>query len=243
MGAEALCHIEGLTRTRQDDHLFQLEVPHLSLRRGDRLGLFAPSGCGKSTLLNILALTLLPSQVDAFVYAIDDTVVDIKLAQSRSQDLSEFRARYIGYILQTGGLVPYLKVRENVALPLELLGIDGGDRVEELLDSLDIAHLRDRFPQQLSAGERQRVACARALVHKPQLILADEPTAALDQENARRCLDLLLAVAERQGATLVIATHNREHVRHIDLNHVEFRLEQGSKQKTTRFFLEPALEQ
>jgi putative ABC transport system ATP-binding protein len=128
--------------------------------------------------------------------------------------LSRIRARSIGFVLQTGGLLPYLDVGGNISLNRRLLGLPpAGDLIDHLVQALEIDHLRAKKPQQLSIGERQRVSIARALAHQPVLLLADEPTAALDPVLAERVMDLMLGLVNELGSAAVIATHEADRVR------------------------------
>ncbi|AIR88597.1 ABC transporter ATP-binding protein [Pseudomonas cremoricolorata] len=189
---------------------FSLEIERLHLRAGQVLGLVGPSGCGKSTVLDLLALTLAPDQAEHFSLHAEGGEHD--LAQlwrnARRDQLAALRSRQMGYVLQTGGLLGFLDVRDNIALPRQLLGLADDGSVERLATALELdGHLR-HYPAELSVGQRQRVGCARALVHAPQLLLADEPTAALDPLNAERVMRLLLSQVRQAGAACVIASHD-----------------------------------
>lgn len=189
---------------------FELHVPNLTIRAGAVLLLKGSSGCGKSTLLDLLALALQPDQVGQFQFTpCAEVQVDLdNLWRCRALDrLGWLRGEYIGYVLQTGGLLPFLTVRENIALPCRLLG-RAPDAVAELAERLGIAGQLDKWPGQLSVGERQRAAIARALAHRPSLILADEPTASVDPLNADTILNLLLELVGQFGVTTIIATHD-----------------------------------
>jgi putative ABC transport system ATP-binding protein len=185
---------------------YSLVIPGLQLRAGEQLAVVGPSGCGKSTLLDLLALVLAPDQVGQFEF----NRVDIAGLWRGDQQsaLANLRSRHLGYVLQTGGLLDFLDVRGNIALSRQLLGLRDDGSVARLAEQLEITDQLDKKPAALSVGQRQRVSCARALAHGPQLLLADEPTAALDPLNAERVMQALLAQARNNGACCVIATHD-----------------------------------
>ncbi|OWP73704.1 ABC transporter ATP-binding protein [Pseudomonas sp. K2I15] len=185
---------------------YSLVIPGLQLRAGEQLAVVGPSGCGKSTLLDLLALVLAPDQVGQF----DFNRVDIAglWRGDQQSELAQLRSRHLGYVLQTGGLLGFLDVRGNIALSRQLLGLKDDGSVARLAEQLEITDQLDKKPAALSVGQRQRVSCARALAHGPQLLLADEPTAALDPLNAERVMQALLAQARNNSACCVIATHD-----------------------------------
>ena len=191
---------------------YSLVIPRLQLRAGEQLAVVGPSGCGKSTLLDLLALVLAPDQAQQFEFSPGTRAVDIAaLWRAAGQNpLAELRRRHLGYVLQTGGLLGFLDVRGNIALSRQLLGLKDDGSVERLAEQLEIADQLQKKPAALSVGQRQRVSCARALAHGPGLVLADEPTAALDPLNAERVLQLLLARAREHGVCCVIATHDEQ---------------------------------
>jgi putative ABC transport system ATP-binding protein len=211
-----LMDLVGVRRLRvSSDSRFLLEVKRFVLRPGDRVAIVGDSGVGKSTCLDMLALTLAPTRWKRFDACFEDEGHAIGELWGRGQRsaLAGLRARHIGYILQTGGLLPFLTVRENVALPLRLLGeapAAARARAEALLQRLQMAGLGRRLPTDLSLGQRQRVAVARALVHRPALVLADEPTASLDRRNAESVLGLFAELLQEQGRAAIWVTHSAE---------------------------------
>jgi putative ABC transport system ATP-binding protein len=192
-------------------------VPQLNIERGTKLALIGESGSGKSTLLELLAMILMPTTSSEFSFspAAGDSTSDLgEIWRNRGSDrLSELRSRYVGYVLQHGGLLPYLTVRRNIELPRVLLGMEVGAVAEELAEKLSIAQQLDKLPSALSVGQRQRAAIGRALAHEPPIVIADEPTAAIDPVNSQRIMALFVALVEELGVTLILATHAHELVR------------------------------
>lgn len=233
MSAAPLLDISDLHVTRRAGaYEFRLEVPTFVLPAGGCVALLGKSGSGKSTMLDLLAMALPPDGAARFAFAPHGVVIDLAAAWRGGAALQDgTRARHIGYVLQTGGLLPFLSVRRNIALPAEIAGRGAPDRVADLARRLGVAHHLDRMPHALSVGERQRVAIARALVHQPKLVLADEPTSALDPALAVEVLDLLLAETRAEGAALVVATHDHDAAARLRLPVVAFeitRAEQGA---------------
>lgn len=185
---------------------YSLVIPALHLRAGEQLAIVGPSGCGKSTLLDLLALVLAPDQVGRFDFNQQD-IGGLWRADQQST-LAALRSQHLGYVLQTGGLLGFLDVRSNIALSRQLLGLKDDGSVTRLAEQLEISDQLVKKPAALSVGQRQRVSCARALAHAPQLVLADEPTASLDPLNAERVMQALLAQAREHRAACVIATHD-----------------------------------
>ena len=229
----ARIHMERLTKRRRGrDRSFLLTVDRFTLAPGDRIVLSGPHGSGKSTLLELIGLALMPDGSDAFRLeeaAGEDgrrpeVAVDLQALwrRGRHDELARLRARYIGYLPQTGALLPFLTVRENVALVQRLSG--RGDRawLEELRGRLDLAPLWAELPRQLSVGQRQRVAVARALAHRPGLVLADEPTAALDPAGADGVIRLLLALVQEIGCGLLLVSHEAGLAARLGLEELRF---------------------
>jgi putative ABC transport system ATP-binding protein len=190
---------------------FELYVPTLNVHPGQIVVLQGVSGSGKSTLLDLLAMVLRPEKCEQFMFVPKSGLsVNAWEAWQRNEldMLWQLRGEHIGYVLQTGGLLSFLTAYENIALACKLLRQPVREPVERIAERLGISEQLGKFPGKLSVGERQRVAIARALVHRPSVVLADEPTASLDPLNARRIIDLFLELVADLRMTAIIATHD-----------------------------------
>jgi putative ABC transport system ATP-binding protein len=175
---------------------------------GQVVGLRGPSGSGKTTVLNIIGCILEPS--GGRLRLEGQTVYDGRWLH---RDLRRLRLQKIGFIFQYHNLLPFLTSTDNIAIVLHLAGFSPAEargRAAELLDYLEVGHRRNAFPPQLSGGEAQRIAIARALANRPRIILADEPTAALDSQRAQIVMDLLRRVAAEQRAAIITVTHDEK---------------------------------
>ena len=180
----------------------------LAVQPGTSLAIMGPSGSGKSTLLNILAGTVLP---DAGCITLNFPAESIRWDQLDESGRVRVRRRHMGYVHQFFNLIPTLSVLENVLLPLQLNRmVNPHQAALGLLERCGLSHRLQAFPDQLSGGEQQRTAVARALVHKPALLLADEPTGNLDDANSQQVAELLLSACQETGTTLVLATHSTQ---------------------------------
>jgi len=194
--------VQGLGKRYAGAPVF--EHVSLSVSAGEFVAIIGESGVGKSTLLNCLAA------LDHW----DEGRIDVQGTDLASLDETAralWRRQHVGFVFQAFHVLPHLDVRQNVALPLMLLGQSGPaaqNRVDEMLAAVGLAGLGERLPQQLSGGQLQRVAIARALVHRPGLLLADEPTGNLDPQTASQVMALLLQQTREQGAALVLVTHS-----------------------------------
>jgi putative ABC transport system ATP-binding protein len=178
----------------------------LTVARGEIVALLGPSGAGKSTLLTLLGLILAP---DAGRITIKQTLVFD--GQCTCVNVRRFRRQHLGFVFQKANLIPFLTAVENVQLAMEINDVSpraARKRAMELLDYLDVADRADHLPTKLSGGQAQRVAVARSLGNHPSLILADEPTAALDSVRGRQVMDLFRKVAHEQNAGVIVVTHD-----------------------------------
>ncbi|MCR8724207.1 ABC transporter ATP-binding protein [Frigidibacter sp. ROC022] len=174
----------------------------LSVGRGESLGLIGPSGSGKSSLLMLLGGLERASSGQVRVLGQDLTALG-------EDALARFRRDHMGVVFQSFHLIPTMTALENVAVPLELAGAaDAFARAEAALAEVGLADRRGHYPAQMSGGEQQRVALARALAPRPEILLADEPTGNLDSANGAAIVELLFALVEKQGGTLVLVTHD-----------------------------------
>ncbi|MFT5659383.1 MAG: putative ABC transport system ATP-binding protein [Gammaproteobacteria bacterium] len=199
---------------------FRLLVPKLDIRAGENIALTGHSGCGKSTLLDMLALILRPDQAELFSLETEagkPRHIDQMWQRNKRDQLSQIRRLNIGYVLQSGGLLPYLTVRENIELPRRLINLADDDSINSISKVLGIHRQLDKLPGLLSAGERQRAAFARALSHRPSILLADEPTAALDPITARKIMAVVMELIKGLKITLITSSHDWAHVYKMDL--------------------------
>jgi putative ABC transport system ATP-binding protein len=181
----------------------------LDLAPGELVALLGESGTGKSTLLNCLAGLDEPDQGSV-------TLAGQTLAGLGDAQRAALRRRELGFVFQAFHLLPHLSVADNVALPLWLLGEPDPARVDEMLAAVGLGALGHRMPRQLSGGQLQRVAIARALVHRPRVVLADEPTGNLDSRHAGEVLQLLVDATRAAGAACLLVTHSERAAEHAD---------------------------
>lgn len=196
----------NLTKVFRTDEVETTALNEVSfeIKQGEFVAVMGPSGCGKSTLLNILGLLDNPSGGEYYF-------LDHEISNNSEKQRARLRKENIGFVFQNFNLIDELNVFENVELPLIYLGMKSSERkerVEEVLEYMKIGHRKKHFPLQLSGGQQQRVAVARAVVAKPKLILADEPTGNLDSAHGEEVMNLLEEL-NQNGTTLIIVTHSQ----------------------------------
>ena len=208
---EIMLRAENIERTY---HAGSVDVPALKnctleFEQGEFTAIIGKSGSGKSTLLRILGSVDEPDTGSV-------TIGGKKITGMKDKEISEFRRRQIGYIYQDYSLFPEFTAYENIVMPILIDGKKPDEKeVDDLLEELGISHCKNKFPSQMSGGEQQRVAIARALITHPAVILADEPTGALDQKTGHEVLELLKEI-NRTGKTVVIVTHDENIARMTD---------------------------
>lgn len=181
----------------------------LSIRKGEIAAIVGKSGAGKSTLLHILGTLDSPDSGDVYFDS-------RKIFSYSQQHLADFRNKEIGFIFQFHHLLPEFTVLENVLIPSMISGKRDTARAKSLLNEVGLLHRADHKPSEISGGEAQRAAIARALINSPKIILADEPTGNLDTENANSIIELIFNLREKFGQTFVIVTHNEEFAKNCD---------------------------
>jgi len=204
-----ILRIKNLSKGRGPN--YQLHIPELEIKAGAKIFLVGESGSGKSTTLDILALVLAPDRAENFTWRPEGDKTDLQKVWSRGKTdvLTRLRREDMGYVLQTGGLLPFLTVQENILLSARLKKMDKSSQdleMANLIPPLRLGNILNKYPHQISVGERQRCAIARAVITRPLLILADEPTASLDPQTADHVFTLLLAQAKTSA--LVVASHD-----------------------------------
>jgi putative ABC transport system ATP-binding protein len=195
---------------KQETHA--LRGATLSINRGEYLSIMGPSGSGKSTLFNMIGGLGKPTSGKVYIDQVD-------IAQLDAYELAWLRCRKIGYIFQSYNLIGTMTCLENVTLPMSFAGLDGDDAQDKAVEILELVGLGHRIlhkPLELSGGQQQRVAIARALANSPDIILADEPTANLDQKTGEEMIELLAKLQEQLGVTIISATHDLKMLRRSD---------------------------
>ena len=205
MAEPALLRLENLTKRYRSDRPPVFEDLNLELAGGEYIAVMGESGVGKSTLLNLLAGLDRPDSGRVRLLGIEVSAMD-------DDATTLLRRRAVGFVFQAFHVLPYLTVEQNIALPLDLLGVAAAERSRRtaaMMEAVGVAALARRYARELSGGEVQRIAIARALVHKPRLVLADEPTGNLDPRSAAQILALLRAQIKANSAAGLLITHSR----------------------------------
>ncbi len=231
-------HLRDVILERESEGVsFRLNVPSLQIAQGEKIALIGESGCGKSTLLDILAFIGEPTKIGAFRFRPDaaNSVIDVSRYWKRRKldHLGELRKKSIGYVMQTGGLLPYLTVRENINLSCNVLGIEDDSSTEDLASELGIVRHLGKLPETLSTGERQRVAIGRALAHKPSIVIADEPTASVDPFAAEKIMSLFISLAEERNITVIVASHAWRHIKKLGLRRLSHHTQRSKDGRVT----------
>ena len=198
-----------------DTEVVALADANVTLREGEVSAVLGPSGSGKTTMLMCLGCIVEPTGGRMFIGG-EEVYGD---GVWKRRDLRRLRREKMGFIFQSHNLIPFLSILDNVVIASELVGTpkkEAARKGMELLEYLEVAHRADKFPATLSGGEMQRVAIARALVHDPSLILADEPTAALDTERGKKVVTLLKDLARKRGVGVIVVTHDVRMVEGFD---------------------------
>jgi putative ABC transport system ATP-binding protein len=199
---DPIISVRGIAKHYDDGRIHALDAVDLDIMPGEFLAIIGPSGSGKSTLLHMLGALDVPDEGTVSVEGRDLT---------RVRDLASFRRATVGFVFQLHNLIPTLTAWENVQVPLMEVRMSPTERKKralELLAELGMAERAENLPTELSGGERQRVAIARALANEPRVLIADEPTGAVDSVNSARILEMLKRLAKERGMTLIVVTHD-----------------------------------
>ena len=205
-----LTNLQKIYRTKEIETV-ALENVNLEVQQGEFLSIMGPSGCGKSTLLNIMGLLDLPTSGTVEINGVNTVGMSDK-------ELAAFRNKQLGFVFQSFHLINSLNVLDNVELPLLYRKVSSSERrklAEAVLEKVGLSHRMRHFPTQLSGGQCQRVAIARAIVGKPRLLLADEPTGALDSASGAQVMELFRQLHD-DGSTIIMITHDRGIAHHAD---------------------------
>lgn len=206
---ETMIQLKGIRKSFYEGTANELEILHgldLTVRQGEFVSIVGASGSGKTTLMNIIGLLDRPSQ-GAYLLG------DVDVCAAKDQELSHIRNRKIGFVFQTYNLISRTSALKNVELPMLYAGISRVQRRERAKELLDLVEMTERMqhkPDELSGGQKQRVAIARAMANDPAILLADEPTGALDSVTGRKIMDLFHKLNREQGKTIVLITHAAE---------------------------------
>ena len=202
MAEDVILSVKNISKSFGD--LQVLRKISFDIHKGEKIAILGPSGSGKSTLLNCIATVIQPTGGSI-------QVEGVNLQALKGRTLADYRGKKVGYLFQNFELLDNLTGRENILLPTSLHGVseaESSQRLKQLADYLEITDVLNKFPSKMSGGQRQRVAAARALILHPQMILADEPTGALDSKNARSLMEKLSGLNRDEQATILMVTHD-----------------------------------
>ncbi|WHY31491.1 ABC transporter ATP-binding protein [Bacillus wiedmannii] len=197
-------NIQKVYGKKGENESHALKGVSFSIQEGEFVGIMGPSGSGKTTLLNVIST--LDKATDG-----DIEIAGTDITKMKQGELSDFRSQKLGFIFQDFNLLENLSIYENIALPLSLQGVPSrkiGPKVEKVADMLGISAILQKYPSEVSGGQKQRSAAARALVHEPAIILGDEPTGALDSKNATSLLNAMTSLNKEQGVSIMMVTHD-----------------------------------
>ncbi|WP_102272642.1 ABC transporter ATP-binding protein [Cytobacillus massiliigabonensis] len=197
-------NIEKVYGKKGSNQSHALKGVSFSIHEGEFVGIMGPSGSGKTTLLNVIST--LDKATNGSV-----KIAGIDITKMKEGELSDFRSQKLGFIFQDFNLLENLTIYENIALPLSLQGVPSrkiGQKVEKVANTLGISEILPKYPAEVSGGQKQRSAAARALVHEPAIILGDEPTGALDSKNAMSLLEAMTSLNEEQQVSIMMVTHD-----------------------------------
>ncbi|MCR5272727.1 MAG: ABC transporter ATP-binding protein [Lachnospiraceae bacterium] len=206
---DILLHTEGITKSYYIGTPNELEILHginLDVKKGEFVSIVGQSGSGKSTLMNILGILDRPTSGNYFLDGID-------IGKAKNKELATLRNKHIGFVFQTYNLIARTSALKNVEMPMLYAGMSAGERRDKAMSLLEMVGMEERMkhtPDELSGGQKQRVAIARAMANDPDIILADEPTGALDSGTGRLVMDIFHRLHEEQNKTIVLITHSNE---------------------------------
>lgn len=226
---DKVIHLHNVTKYYHmgDNIVKAVDGIDVDVHRGDFVAVMGPSGSGKSTTMNLVGSLDTPTQGHIFLDSVD-------ISSMSESDLAQLRGKNIGFIFQQFNLIPTLTVKENIALPMSLQGIDEferEDRVIEILKKVELLDRADHYPNQISGGQQQRVAIGRALANDPEVILADEPTGNLDTHTGEKVMDVLQNL-NKEGKTIVMVTHDPDLAK--EYADIVYWLRDGKVEKITR---------
>ncbi|CAM5796623.1 MULTISPECIES: ABC transporter ATP-binding protein [Brevibacillus] len=196
--------VQKIYGNRGESQSHALKGVSLTIQEGEFVGIMGPSGSGKTTLLNVISTLDRPT--DGFIQ-----IAGTDITQMKQNQLADFRSQKLGFIFQDFNLLENLTVYENIALPLSLQGVSSSEiapKVHKVAQTLGIQEILQKYPVQISGGQKQRAAAARALVHDPAILLADEPTGSLDSKNAKSLLETMTDLNENHGVSIMMVTHD-----------------------------------